>query len=469
MRRCFRGSASDAMQHEIDVEFGPSADACPDRRRSSHRGFGLPRACSRAILTSLSWRLPTPKAASRRLSPNSPMSAFSTSICRASRALSWPAAFWRAMAAARIIMFSMNDDPIFAARAIEIGAKGYVSKSGDPCDLVEAIREVGEGGVFLPPAIAQQHRVRRAGIRQKTAVETDAARDRDLAPARRRQKPVRDRVAGPFILQDDCQYLVDHSPEARLALILRTRALCDREPAGLSCKLALSGIGRGLRHQRAHFIADRAMTSLLRVPRGGGSDFSAMMRAGRSDRKNSRSASWMASARSWVTNSVVTLVRVVSATSSSRSRAAIGFVERYEGLVEQQKIRPHRKGPGNGRAARKSERQFAGITRQMRAEAQRLDQLASDRRRPRGPAAPAGCFPRPCARAAGAAPETRCRAGRIPGYGARRGNPHPVRRRSSGSSSCRNRKGRSARRTIRLRAEARGRERPRPACRRPTR
>ncbi|SHK50293.1 two component transcriptional regulator, LuxR family [Bradyrhizobium lablabi] len=58
-------------------------------------------------------------------------------------------------ATARIIMFSMNDDPIFAARAIEIGAKGYVSKSGDPGDLLEAIRKVGDGGVFLPSAIAQ--------------------------------------------------------------------------------------------------------------------------------------------------------------------------------------------------------------------------------------------------------------------------------------------------------------------------
>ena len=57
---------------------------------------------------------------------------------------------------ARIIMFSMNDDPIFAARAIETGAKGYVSKSGDPGDLIEAIRKVGEGGVFLPSAIAQR-------------------------------------------------------------------------------------------------------------------------------------------------------------------------------------------------------------------------------------------------------------------------------------------------------------------------
>jgi DNA-binding NarL/FixJ family response regulator len=59
------------------------------------------------------------------------------------------------VASTRIIMFSMNDDPVFAARAIEIGAKGYVSKTGDPCDLVEAIREVGKGGTYLPPAIAR--------------------------------------------------------------------------------------------------------------------------------------------------------------------------------------------------------------------------------------------------------------------------------------------------------------------------
>jgi DNA-binding NarL/FixJ family response regulator len=58
-------------------------------------------------------------------------------------------------AAARLIMFSMNDDPVFAARAIETGAKGYVSKTGDPNDLVEAIREVGKGGVYLPAAIAR--------------------------------------------------------------------------------------------------------------------------------------------------------------------------------------------------------------------------------------------------------------------------------------------------------------------------
>src|ERR1700758_1003599 len=58
-------------------------------------------------------------------------------------------------ASARIIMFSMNDDPIFAARAIEVGAKGSVSNSGDPSNLVEAIRQVCHGGTYLPTAMAR--------------------------------------------------------------------------------------------------------------------------------------------------------------------------------------------------------------------------------------------------------------------------------------------------------------------------
>jgi len=56
----------------------------------------------------------------------------------------------------RIIMFSMNDDPVFAKRAIEAGARGYVSKSGDPAELARAIREVAGGGVFLPSLLAQK-------------------------------------------------------------------------------------------------------------------------------------------------------------------------------------------------------------------------------------------------------------------------------------------------------------------------
>jgi two-component system invasion response regulator UvrY len=58
-------------------------------------------------------------------------------------------------ASARLIMFSMNADPVFVSRAIQIGAKGFVSKTGDPHDLIDAIREVGSGGAYLPPALAR--------------------------------------------------------------------------------------------------------------------------------------------------------------------------------------------------------------------------------------------------------------------------------------------------------------------------
>ncbi|MFY9628478.1 MAG: response regulator transcription factor [Methylocystis sp.] len=57
---------------------------------------------------------------------------------------------------ARIVVFSMNDDPIFAARAIEAGAKGYVTKNDDPYLLLRALREVMAGGVFLMPRIANR-------------------------------------------------------------------------------------------------------------------------------------------------------------------------------------------------------------------------------------------------------------------------------------------------------------------------
>jgi DNA-binding NarL/FixJ family response regulator len=64
---------------------------------------------------------------------------------------------------ARIIIFSMNDDPVFAMRAIEAGAKGYIVKSDDPLLLAEAVRRVAEGGGYLHPEMASEIAFRRAG------------------------------------------------------------------------------------------------------------------------------------------------------------------------------------------------------------------------------------------------------------------------------------------------------------------
>lgn len=64
---------------------------------------------------------------------------------------------------ARIVVFSMNDDPIFAARAIEAGAKAYVTKNDDPYLLLKAVREVAAGGVFLMPKIANRIAFEKSG------------------------------------------------------------------------------------------------------------------------------------------------------------------------------------------------------------------------------------------------------------------------------------------------------------------
>jgi DNA-binding NarL/FixJ family response regulator len=56
---------------------------------------------------------------------------------------------------AKIIMFSMNDDPAFVVRAVEMGAQGYVSKGDDPRLLVKAVRKVAAGDNFISPQLAQ--------------------------------------------------------------------------------------------------------------------------------------------------------------------------------------------------------------------------------------------------------------------------------------------------------------------------
>src|SRR5271170_4495625 len=64
---------------------------------------------------------------------------------------------------ARIIIFSMNEDPIFAARAIEAGAKGYMTKNDDPLLFADAVRRVAEGGVYLRPEMAREVAFMRGG------------------------------------------------------------------------------------------------------------------------------------------------------------------------------------------------------------------------------------------------------------------------------------------------------------------
>ena len=56
---------------------------------------------------------------------------------------------------AKILVFSMNEDASLAARAIQLGARGYVTKSSSPETLTSAIADIVQGKLALSPDIAQ--------------------------------------------------------------------------------------------------------------------------------------------------------------------------------------------------------------------------------------------------------------------------------------------------------------------------
>lgn len=55
----------------------------------------------------------------------------------------------------RVLMVSMYPEDQYALRSIKAGAQGYANKSGDPIELIEAVRIVHAGRKYLTPAVAQ--------------------------------------------------------------------------------------------------------------------------------------------------------------------------------------------------------------------------------------------------------------------------------------------------------------------------
>ena len=65
--------------------------------------------------------------------------------------------------AAKILVFSMHDEPIFAARALEAGAHGYLTKTSKPEELITAVTAIRSGEVYLEHAIATKLAVLHSG------------------------------------------------------------------------------------------------------------------------------------------------------------------------------------------------------------------------------------------------------------------------------------------------------------------
>ncbi len=58
--------------------------------------------------------------------------------------------------AQKIIALTVHNEQTFPKRMLEIGAKGYLTKECGVNEMLEALRQVNQGGAYIAPSIAQQ-------------------------------------------------------------------------------------------------------------------------------------------------------------------------------------------------------------------------------------------------------------------------------------------------------------------------
>jgi two-component system, NarL family, invasion response regulator UvrY len=79
---------------------------------------------------------------------------------------------------AKILILSMHSEPVYAARALQSGARGYVSKSAGADELVAAVRQVGKGGHYVEREIAAELVI--AKYSQKNPLDQLTTREVDI-------------------------------------------------------------------------------------------------------------------------------------------------------------------------------------------------------------------------------------------------------------------------------------------------
>jgi DNA-binding NarL/FixJ family response regulator len=82
----------------------------------------------------------------------------------------------------RVLVWSMHSESLYAERALRVGALGYITKDQATDRIVEAIRRVLEGRVWLSDAMAERLLQRAVGVGRPEVARSplDALADREL-------------------------------------------------------------------------------------------------------------------------------------------------------------------------------------------------------------------------------------------------------------------------------------------------
>jgi two-component system response regulator NreC len=74
-------------------------------------------------------------------------------------------------------MLSMQDDPRYVREAFAVGASGYVLKEAADAEVVDAVREVANGGRYVHPALGA--RLIQAEAEERAQAEDDPLSERE--------------------------------------------------------------------------------------------------------------------------------------------------------------------------------------------------------------------------------------------------------------------------------------------------
>ena len=91
----------------------------------------------------------------------------------------------------RVLIFSMHEDAIFAKRALQAGAFGYVTKASAPTVLVEAVHSVASGRKYLSAEIAHMLALRDFAV-DESAADGLSARELEVLRQLAQGKTVRE-------------------------------------------------------------------------------------------------------------------------------------------------------------------------------------------------------------------------------------------------------------------------------------
>jgi DNA-binding NarL/FixJ family response regulator len=81
---------------------------------------------------------------------------------------------------AKILVFSVHDEMVYVDRAMNAGAKGYITKNSAPGILVEAIQRIAEGEIYIEKGLMKNMSVQNSEAEYQTIIDTLSAREFDV-------------------------------------------------------------------------------------------------------------------------------------------------------------------------------------------------------------------------------------------------------------------------------------------------